>query len=284
MRRLIMFITILILLTGCYNKSSIDSQEDIYKYIQEGDTSKVIELVTKKNINEQIKDKEPIILYAGSIGNEELTISLLEKAPDLNMKNHIGNNLLHIAAENNMKKLVEKIIINKLIDINDLNNFSMTPLYLALTKNNNDLAKLLLRNNADPNVANMEGFTPLHEAASKNNEEIVKILIKKGASVDTATSTMLTPLMIAAQNGQTEIVKLLINKGADINVVDVDGYSALAYAILSNQTESTKLLLSYNSKQDIKVSGDHSLIDLAKMNNNNELVKIIEGSGKSEKD
>ncbi|MFE8703431.1 ankyrin repeat domain-containing protein [Cytobacillus sp. FJAT-54145] len=276
--RICIYFSLLILLTGCFNsKASTEELEDIYRAIETGDSSKVLELVDDKNINQELEGREPITLYAASLGHEELTLSLLESKPDFEKKNHIGNSLLHIAAENNMVKLVEKILAEKVIDINAENEFSLTPLFLALIQNNNEVIKVLIEYGADPNISNNDGYTTLHEAVSKGDDEVINLLIDNGADVNAVTTNDLTTLMTAAQSGNNSVVEILLTQGADINKQDIDGYSALAFATLYNQTETVKLLLSHNPMTDIKVSGGHSLIDLAKMNHNEELVKLFGG-------
>lgn len=63
------------------------------------------------------------------------------------------------------------------------------------------------------------GWTWLHIAATKNQLEIAKVLVDNGADLSVRhRMTKATPLAQAALSGSTEVVKFLLSKGADPNV------------------------------------------------------------------
>lgn len=55
-----------------------------------------------------------------------------------------------------------------------------------------------------------EDVTPLHLAATHNNPELARILIQAGAFLRTKDEHMATPLHRAATEGSLEIVKMLL--------------------------------------------------------------------------
>lgn len=281
MSRLIPMFIVILFLIGCSNEKVNTKLEDIYQYIEQGEDGKVLEGVSKKNINEQLEGMDPIILYSASLGHDQLTSSLLKYNPDLNTINHIGNNLLHVAAENNLVHLTKELLSQQMVEVNSKNSFSHTPLLIAMMQGNEEIVEMLLNHGADPNIKSEEQFSPLHESVSKGNLSIVEKLLSSGAQIDTTTSTGMTPLMLAAQTGNKAMIKLLIEKGADINKQDQDHYSALAYGILYNNIDTVSTLLEYEPRTNITLSGNISLVELARYSENSELVSLVEkGVGK----
>jgi hypothetical protein len=126
--------------------------------------------------------------------------------------------------------------------------------------------KLLVAKGADPNLGfkPKEGPGPLHLAVSKNDLDLAKLLLAKGADINARDDKDATPLHYAAATLRLEIVKLLVEKGADINArfekqytpIDVVGVDALANKNdLSAEEETAKkeiiaLLKSKGAKDD----------------------------------
>lgn len=93
-----------------------------------------------------------------------------------------------------------------------------------------------------------DGFrTPLMIAASKNNVEIAKLLFDSGASLDIRDNYGWTPLMQASMLGHIDMVRFLLYAGADPNIQDDNGYSALMFATEDEYSHIVMLLLEYKS-------------------------------------
>lgn len=110
------------------------------------------------------------------------------------------------------------------------------------------------------NRQNFYGETLLHYAVSRDNLEAVKLLIKNGAKIDMRLgSDYCTELLTAVNKSypNAEIVRALINAGADVNARDKDGATVLIYAVNKNYTPNVANILisagasktsSYNGK------------------------------------
>lgn len=110
------------------------------------------------------------------------------------------------------------------------------------------------------NRQNFYGETLLHYAVSQNNLEAVKLLIKNGAKIDMRYGSDYYTELLAAVNKSypnAEIVRALINAGADVNARDKDGTTVLIYAVNKNYTPNVANILinagasktsSYNGK------------------------------------
>lgn len=172
-------------------------------------------------------------------------------------------------------------IINRGIDLNLANNFSVAPLLYAiyvdslktvklfleaaadpntidyrggdsaLSKSINrgslDISKLLLEYGADPNLANQDGSTPLINAIWHYNTTIIPDLLLAGADVNLKDNQGVTALMMAVGAGQSIVAHLLISEGADLNAADNQGNNALHYLAKRNswvvEDDTAKLLL-----------------------------------------
>lgn len=142
-------------------------------------------------------------------------------------------------------------------DPNIVNPGWRTPLCYAALYNRTDVAALLLAHHADPNTKpssekpNSDSpQTPLQIAASKGNLQMASILAAAGAQVDTKTETGRTALHFAAVGGYSDVVRFLIDKGADINVRDVHGVSPLDDTVWRGHLEATAILLSDGAPLD----------------------------------
>ena len=110
-------------------------------------------------------------------------------------------------------------------------------LMIAAWKENQKAVVALIAKGAK---VNREGWTALHYAAAKGNNEIAQLLLDNQAAVDAESPTKITPLMMAAQAGHIYTVKLLYDAGADISLEDEHGRSALALAEHAGHDEIVK--------------------------------------------
>jgi serine/threonine protein kinase len=122
------------------------------------------------------------------------------------------------------------------IDVKD--NNGNTPLILAITVKNNDIAKFLISKGADVKRVGSNGRSPL--IAAIDNIELVEILLAKGADPNMPNDNGETPLMRAIADADEnltdrsnptllKVIELLLSKGADPNLADRDGNTALHY-------------------------------------------------------
>jgi ankyrin repeat protein len=77
---------------------------------------------------------------------------------------------------------------------------------LAVGKNHQDVAELLLANKANINAKDNNGVTPLHLATAGN---IAELLLASMADVNARDNHGATPLYVASANGHIDVANLI---------------------------------------------------------------------------
>lgn len=143
-------------------------------------------------------------------------------------------------------------LTNRGVEINDRDYQGMTPLYLSVYKDNQDMTGLLLTGDgaANPNIPDVNGVTPLHVAVERNNKASVSALLDAKAKIDQQDKTGATPLHWAIQRNHEEIVSMLLDKGANPTISNVNGVTPLHLAAEKSKVGLIFILLS--KKVDIE--------------------------------
>ncbi|KAJ5089171.1 ankyrin repeat-containing domain protein, partial [Penicillium argentinense] len=125
----------------------------------------------------------------------------------------------------------------------------VTAIQAAASRNNIDVARVLLEKGADANApANkLGGMTALQTAVSKNNFEMVELLIQHGADVNGLPSPIRgrTALQAAAEGRLVKLSEYLIARGANVNAPAAHnrGVSALQGAAIKGNIRIVEILL-----------------------------------------
>jgi ankyrin repeat protein len=106
-------------------------------------------------------------------------------------------------------------------------NNGLTPLHLASSWGNTDLACLLVKRGADVTAQSKHGLTPLHLALQHGYVEVARFLIELGADATARHNNGLTPLHLASFLGDMELVHFILRHGADVTARDKEGTTPL---------------------------------------------------------
>ena len=121
--------------------------------------------------------------------------------------------VLHWAAENGLTEIARQLL-DQGSDVNALDNFSNTPLHLAVRFP--EMVELLLARGARVEARNAFGNTPLHQAVG--DRRVVELLLAAGADARARNLFDKTPLDYSLRGGTSAynlgIVSLLIKAGA----------------------------------------------------------------------
>lgn len=141
-----------------------------------------------------------ILCVPSQMGNVRMVNFLISKGADVNNSPSNGWTALHCAASKNQVEIV-RLLISKGANVNrSVGGRKEAPLHLAARYNHVDVANVLLSNGADINSIDEYGSTPLSIAVSKENENMVRLLITKGADL-TLTDKGHTPESAARLKG-----------------------------------------------------------------------------------
>lgn len=98
------------------------------------------------------------------------------------------------------------------VNVDYVDDDSMTPLQHAAYKGNLELCEMLLAHGADVNYsAHENGYTPLMFAALSGKKDVVRVLLEYDACIGLVNSVQRTAAQMAAFIGQHEIVSLINN-------------------------------------------------------------------------
>jgi ankyrin repeat protein len=161
-------------------------------------------------------------------------------------RNGDGRTPLSLAAENDLRHLVEILLYIYLVQPNSPDNSGRTPLSWAAGTGKMEVMHLLLNtgrvllDSPDKN-----GRTPLSWAARNGKREAVHRLLNTGrVQPDSPDKDGRTPLSWAAGNGKGEVVHLLLNSGrGQPDSPDKNGRTPLSWAAGNGNFLVTKTLL-----------------------------------------
>ena len=218
---------------------------------------------------------------------------------DLNLRNNLGETVLHIAAKRDSIELCQKIVAKE-IDPNIQNNDGETPLHIAANSENGNIAVLLLNLGqcyGNVNLQDNFGETATHIAAKKHCPAVLHRLLRNKScnpylqsacgvtvlQIATDQNDITTVLQIATdQNGITAVQLLLSNKHAtyqQINLQDDSGDTAPHIATRNHHIKIAELLLSQQCASDIQDVAGRTPLHNATISLNSELIHLLIESG-----
>eukprot|EP01103_Thecamoeba_quadrilineata_P015741 TRINITY_DN5064_c0_g1_i1.p1 TRINITY_DN5064_c0_g1~~TRINITY_DN5064_c0_g1_i1.p1 ORF type:complete len:288 (-),score=32.79 TRINITY_DN5064_c0_g1_i1:109-858(-) len=187
-----------------------------------GKEKKVLGLLKKKkpqNIN--FRDQDGLtLLNCAAFHNRQLILKdLVGLGADVNLPNHQGNSPLYHAVSNNNEAMVT-LLLQSGADTG-LSSGTSTPLLLATASGNERLVELLIEHGADVNLQNKQGTSPIHVVANQGNERLVRLFIDHGAHVDSRNENCQTPVGEAKSQGHEQIVKILAQHFCKTHGIDL---------------------------------------------------------------
>ena len=176
------------------------------------------------NPNFKIHNNLTPLCMASISGNFDIVKLLLDNKAEINKLCHNNNiNALMAAALTGNIELSELLIL-KGADINTQDIQGNTALILAISKNYNNLAELLLQFNAKIDLINNAGETAISIAASNLNLRGTKLLLAstkleeklKLINLKNKLGSSILPRVIFNDNTDIKLIKLLLDNGATL--------------------------------------------------------------------
>eukprot|EP00927_Polykrikos_kofoidii_P047518 TRINITY_DN41711_c0_g1_i1.p1 TRINITY_DN41711_c0_g1~~TRINITY_DN41711_c0_g1_i1.p1 ORF type:complete len:721 (+),score=119.25 TRINITY_DN41711_c0_g1_i1:96-2165(+) len=158
-----------------------------------------------------------------------------------------GAPALNASVERGSLKATQQLLLGSRHCVNPRHTtWRETPLHAAAMQDTGHapISTLLLERGADANAEDKHLATPLHVAASAGQTEVARKLVRCGADVCKEDRWRTTPLHKAALNGQVEVADVLLQGGAGTSAVDAWGATPLHHAAARGQLVIAEKLLS----------------------------------------
>jgi ankyrin len=206
---------------------------------------------------------------AAKYGNIKCIAALYEAGVDISAVNNDGISPLYLAILNKQqgKKAAEFLIEQKCkfhYDMEELRD--MSPIFLVIREQQNDLLELMCDYDAVLTVQNKEGLTPLMYASKLNLHDVVLQLSLRTRDLNQEDFNSMTILMHYIGKENKKICQKLLTRGADINYINRNGVTALHYALDSNKKEAVRFLLERKADPHIVDLYGEDCCDKAKRN------------------
>lgn len=199
-------------------------------------------LVNGVDVNLQSREGITPLYYATGYGGQKINLNLITYLIENGGKHDIPNSggyyPIHCAAVLGHIDVIDLLLSYK-FDINIINSQNgMTPLFMAMSKQQNALVKMLLeKDNIDLTIIDKLGQDVLCWGIETKDLDIIKILIDKKINLDHKDNSGRTALSWAAEYGWKELVDLLLEHNANINIKDNDGFRPIHMAVKSNNID-----------------------------------------------
>ena len=129
------------------------------------------------------------------------------------------------------------------IPVDSVDAVDQTALIAAASKDQIEIAQLLLDRGAKPDLSDPAGWTALiHATYFGARPELLSLLVQKGADVNHQNDRGATALYLAAASGREDTVRRLLALGANPSLATRSGYTPLRVAQNNGQTRIIELL------------------------------------------
>jgi len=217
--------------------------------LQQHDTAGFIDMLQTKigsRVNMVNSKGDPLLLVAATLGDVQAVREIILSGADVNIKNAFtGDTALLRALYYVEESDIARLLVSFGADLNVVNNYGHSPMFLALEKGRWDLVDLFLSNGVK------EGLNTdyLFRACAKKNHKGVLAMLKGGVDPNVSNEKGNTPLIISASLGDEPSVRSLLAYRADINAANNDGNTALIYAARYHHPQVVRELLKPQTMQ-----------------------------------
>lgn len=190
--------------------------------------------------------KTPIMIFPQQDKIIDAYRLLIAYNADINQKDMFGDTVIHNATMMSVDTQVISLLVSSGGDINARNKEGVTPLEIAVQKEDIGTVKLLTENGADIHTKDKDGKSPLSLSMDGSTEMFEAVLNSKNAtSQDSEGNTPLhTALLVNAPFNKIQYIIMLTD---DVNVRNREGNSVLYLATMANNRAVGELLLSKNA-------------------------------------
>eukprot|EP00397_Hematodinium_sp_SG-2012_P009081 GEMP01009155.1.p1 GENE.GEMP01009155.1~~GEMP01009155.1.p1 ORF type:complete len:651 (+),score=146.15 GEMP01009155.1:143-2095(+) len=191
--------------------------------------------------------------------SKQMVVLLLARKANIEAKTTLGNQPLHLAAEQGLPSTVTHLLEHG-ADVNAIDDSGCTVLHWACA----------------PGAI---GATPGHI------DSIMSLLFFKANLETRDTGRGRTPLLFAADEGYSDVCRVLLEQKADVTATDSDGFTALHWACAPNVTEqggdedhlgTIKILLDHRADIEAQGTDGKTPLQYAQEEGHTAVLKLLE--------
>ncbi|CAH1775583.1 unnamed protein product [Owenia fusiformis] len=145
----------------------------------------------------------------------------------------------------------------------------------ACVNGKKDVVNLLIDRGINIDQVNSKTMPPLLCATKAGEWEIVDTIINMGASVEQTDRHGRTAMMIAASEGHVVVLDMLLNKGGSVIAMDKEGLTPLCWACLKGHQHCVQSLLERGSYLDHMDKSGRTPLDLAAFYGDPQVVQYL---------
>lgn len=123
--------------------------------------------------------------------------------------------------------------------------------------------KGLLDRNIDPNTIYVDGLTPISIAVMREDTALISLLVRNGADLNMENPNYENPILWATKLGKIDVVKSLVSHRVNINSVDSDGNNSLMIAVKNKNMDLIKYFLNTSIRKTARNNNDDCVVLVA---------------------
>jgi ankyrin repeat protein len=258
--------------TKFYFSQSIYNIDYVYSALYNGSV-KFIELCINKGLLENFEFGIQHLYACFEKENNNCIKLLMQFCGDYTINFGQGYQFIHFACLYGNMEIFNLLSKNSSVDLNAPIINNDRPIHIACEKGFIDIVKILLDRGINYNQINNNNNTPFSIACNKGNLEIAKLLIDYGANIELGENIIDTfinvcyngyvktakwmfykfklrkidwkksnPLHKNSKEGNLEMIDFLLKKFPKINIMDNIGMKPIFYAIQHNKIDAVKIL------------------------------------------
>jgi len=186
--------------------------------------------------------REKLIEYNIRLENNTL-LEVIHK----NEKYNYNTTPLILAVKSNLTEVAKAIlsITGENLDIQD--NEGMNVLHYAAKNNDKFIVDTLLQKKLQVDVKDKKEKTALHHAAENNCDSIVETLLQHGANINALDKDGRTPLFYALTKNHSTLATFIMTKGALLEIEDKDNNEET----ITNEEEKAEIIQDYDGEYEL---------------------------------